>query len=239
MFSLLPAIDLTHGRLGMFTPEGPQPVDAFDGDPLAAADAFALAGARWLHVADMDLAFTGEPENEDVVAAIRAAHPDVALQCSGGVRDRATVADMLSAGASRVVVGSAALAARPALASIIEGFGERVLVSIEVDHGRIRSRGLDPIDLDLMTELGWLTAAGVRGFVVTALARVGSAEGPDVDVIKRVARAGVPTIAAGGIASLADLRAVRTSGATGAVIGQAALHGSLDLREAFAWARVH
>ncbi|HEY6567611.1 MAG TPA: HisA/HisF-related TIM barrel protein [Actinomycetota bacterium] len=239
MFSVLPAIDLTHGRLGMYTPEGPQPIDAFDGDPLTAADAFARAGARWLHVVDMDLAFTGDPENEDVVAAIREAHPDVALQCSGGVRDRATVASMIAAGAARVVMGSAALAQKEALAAIIDEFGDRVLIGIEIAHGRIRSRGSDPVDRDLMTELGWLTAAGARGFLVTALARVGSAEGPDVDVIKRVTRAGVPTIAAGGIASLADLHAVRTSGAAGAVVGLAALDGSLDLREAFAWAQLH
>lgn len=239
MFSVLPAIDLTQGRLGMYTPEGPRALDAFDGDPLAAADTFARAGARWLHVVDMDLAFTGDPENEDVVAAIRDEHPDVALQCSGGVRDRATVASMIKAGASRVVVGSAALAQHAALRAILEEFGDRVLVSVEIGNGRIRSRGLDPVDLDLMTELGWLTAAGARGFVVTALARVGSAEGPDVDMIKRVARTGVPTIAAGGIGSLADLGAVGTAGATGAVVGHAALNGSLDLREAFAWAAVH
>ena len=76
--------------------------------------------------------------------------------------------------------------------------------------------------------------------MVTALARVGSSQGPDVDVIKRVARTGVPTMAAGGIGSLADLGGgPRPRGATGAVVGRAALEGSLDLRAAFAWAEAH
>lgn len=239
MFSLLPAIDLTQGRLGVYTPRGPQPVGSFGGDPIAAAAAFVEAGARWLHVVDMDLAFTGEAVNAAVVAQIQDAHPGVSVQCSGGVRDRATIDRMLAAGATRVVVGSAALTDEDAMTSIIGDLGDRVLVSIEVEAGRIRSRGRGPVDLDLMTQLGWLTAAGARAFVVTALARVGSADGPDVTVIKRVARTGVPTIAAGGIATLADLSAVRTSGAVGAVVGHAALQGSLDLRAAFDWAELH
>jgi phosphoribosylformimino-5-aminoimidazole carboxamide ribonucleotide (ProFAR) isomerase len=239
VFSVLPAIDLTQGRLGMYTLDGPRPVDAFGGDALAAARAFADAGARWFHVVDMDLAFTGEPVNEQVIASIHEAHPGVSLQCSGGVRDRETVDRMLAAGAFRVVMGSAALADEDALSAIIGDLGDRVLVSVEVAEGRIRSRGRDPVDLDLMTSLGWLTAAGARGFVVTALALVGSKEGPDVGVIRRVARSGAPTMAAGGIGSLADLSAVRTAGASGAVVGQAAFEGSLDLREAFAWAQAH
>ncbi len=239
MFTILPAIDLTQGRLGAYTPRGPRPVASFGGDPLAAAAAFVEAGARWLHVVDMDLAFTGEAGNGSVVAQIRDANPDVALQCSGGVRDRATIDRMLAAGASRVVVGSAALAHEDMMTGIIGDLGDRVLVSLEVVDGRIRSRGQDPVDLDLMTQLGWLTAAGARGFLVTALARVGSTEGPDVAVIKRVARSGVPTIGAGGVGSVADLAAVRTAGAVGAVVGHAALQGSLDLREAFDWAHLH
>ena len=239
MFSVLPAIDLTHGRLGEYTPDGPRPVQDFGGDPLEAAATLTRQGARWLHVVDMDLAFTGEATGAGVMTSIHAAHPDVALQCSGGVRDREEIDRMLAAGASRVVVASSALAAEQALAAVLDDLGDRVVLGIEVANGRIRSRGRGGVDLDLMSSLGWLTAAGARGFVVTALARVGSRQGPDVDVIKRVARTGVPTMAAGGIGSLADLEAVHAAGATGAVVGRAALDGSLDLRAAFAWAESH
>lgn len=238
MFTLLPAIDLTHGRLGVYAPDGPRPLGVFGGDPSAAAEAFARSGARWLHVVDMDLAFTGEAVNVGTIAAIHGTHPDVSLQCAGGVRDRATIERMFLAGASRVVVGSAALVRRDELAQDIADLGDRLMISVEVGEGRIRSRGRDPVDLDLMSELGWLTAAGARGFVVTTIARVGTGDGPDVEVVKRVARTGVPTIAAGGIASIADLNAVRRAGAVGAVVGYAAMDGSLDLAEAFEWTRV-
>jgi phosphoribosylformimino-5-aminoimidazole carboxamide ribotide isomerase len=87
-----------------------------------------------------------------------------------------------------------------------------------------------------MTTVGWLAAAGVPAFLVTATGRVGGLDGPDLRLVRRVARAGRPTLAAGGIRSLEDLRALRDAGAAGAVVGRAALEGRLDLAETLAWA---
>jgi phosphoribosylformimino-5-aminoimidazole carboxamide ribotide isomerase len=240
MFVLVPAIDLTGGRLGVYSAGGPRRHDAFGGDPLAAASAFVVAGARWLHVVDMDLAFTGEASNLEVIAAIRSTFPEVGLQISGGVRDRETVAALVDAGATRVVLGSGALADEGAVSEIVAGLpAERLLAGIEVADGRIRSRGRDPVDLDLMGTIGWLTATGIGGFLVTGVGRVGTDEGPDVATVKRVARSGVATLAAGGIGRIAHLRALRDAGVSGAVVGHAALSGSLDLVEALAWADRH
>ena len=239
MFSLFPAIDITAGSLGVYTPEGPVPIDAFDGDPLSAARAFVDQGARWLHIVDMDLAFGGEVANARVLDRIHAKLPDVQLQASGGIRTAGHVAQFLTAGASRVVLGSAALADEETFAATIAATGGRCLVGIEVAEGRIRSRGLDPVDLDLMATLGWLTALDVPGFVVTAVAKVGSASGHDVGTVRRVVRSAKPTIAAGGISSLADLAAVHGAGAVGAVVGRAALEGALALPDALAWAAEH
>jgi phosphoribosylformimino-5-aminoimidazole carboxamide ribonucleotide (ProFAR) isomerase len=239
MFSVLPAIDLTRGRLGAYAPEGPVPVEAFGGDPLAAAHAFVEAGARWLHVVDMDLAFDGLIANAEVVADVHGTFPEVAIQASGGIRTPSDAAAFLAAGAARVVIGSAALGDERAFDEVVAATGDRALVGIEVADGRIRSRGREPVDLDLMETLGWLTAAGVPGFVVTAVAKVGSVSGPDVAVVKRVVRSGRPTLAAGGLASVEDLDAVRRAGAVGAVVGRGALEGSLPLREALAWGAEH
>jgi phosphoribosylformimino-5-aminoimidazole carboxamide ribonucleotide (ProFAR) isomerase len=237
-FALLPAIDLTAGRLGVYTPDGPAPVEAFGGDPIEAARSLLAAGARWLHVVDMDLAFRGEAANVAIVRAI-AALPDVRVQASGGIRTRRDADVFLHAGATRVVVSSAALADQDGVAEIISSARPgSVLFGIEVSQGRIRPRGTDTVDLDLMSTLGWLRAAGATGFLVTAIGRVGLASGPDVDLVRRVARSGVPTFGAGGIGSLADLEALRSAGAVGAVVGRAALDGSLDLAEALAWAAV-
>ena len=237
-FTLLPAIDLTDGGLGVYTPTGPAPIDAFGGDPLLAARSCLAAGARWLHVVDMDLAFGGQGTNLEVLRAI-ATLSGATVQASGGVRTWGEVSAFLEAGASRVVVSSAALAEEDLVAEILaRGRPGEVVFGIEVADGRIRARGADGVDLDLMSTLGWLRTAGAPGFLVTAVGRVGQESGPDTELVRRVARAGVPTIGAGGIRSVADLAAVRDAGAVGAVVGRAAMDGLLDLGEALLWAAV-
>jgi len=228
-FELIPAIDVAAGRLAVFTSDGPAPSDAFDGDPLAAARAYVAAGARRLHVVDLDLAFNSGPRNLETVRAIAAL--DVRVQGSGGVSTVEDARAVLDAGADRVVLGSGALADEAVASQLITELAESALVGIEVEGDRIRSRGNRHVDLPLVQTMGWLVAAGARSFLVTAIARVGSLKGPDVDTVRRVVRAGRPVVAAGGIASADDLRAVRRAGATGAVVGRAFLDGGLPLEE--------
>lgn len=232
VFEVIPAIDVSDGALATLTPAGPRPVEAFGGDPLAAAKAAIAAGARWLHVVDMDLAFRREAANLEVVSAI-AALP-VAVQAAGGVREAEEVRALFAAGASRVVLGSAALADAPATTARLAADGARLVIGIEVEQGRIRSRGRDPVDLPLLETLGWVVSAGAAVLLITSVDRVGQRGGPDLEMIRRVVRAGRPVLAAGGIASVADLRAVRSAGAAGGVVGSAALEGSLDLSAAIA-----
>jgi phosphoribosylformimino-5-aminoimidazole carboxamide ribonucleotide (ProFAR) isomerase len=231
VFDVIPAIDVKAGALAHLTPSGLIAIDAYGGDPVAAASAMVEAGATWLHVVDLDLAFEGEPRNRDAVAAI--ASLPVHVQAGGGVRTHEEVAALLATGADRVVLGSAGLANGSAASELLTDEGERVIVGIEIgDDGRIRSRGRDPVALPLMETLGWLVAAGAPAFLVTAVARVGSSAGPDVESVKRVVRAGRPVLAAGGIHSIDDLRALRAAGAAGAVVGRAVLEGTMDLGEA-------
>jgi phosphoribosylformimino-5-aminoimidazole carboxamide ribotide isomerase len=231
VFEVIPAIDVKDGTLAHLTPTGLMRIDAFDGDPVAAAAAMVEAGAARLHVVDMDLAFDGEPRNLDVVSAIVSLR--VQVQAGGGVRTAEEVDALLSVGVARVVLGSAALADEVLARELLGVHGPRLIVGIEVGDGlTIRSRGRDPVDLPLMETLGWLSAAHAPGFLVTAVARVGSSIGPDVGAVKRVVRAGRPVIAAGGIHTVDDLRALRAAGASGAVVGRAALDGTLDLAEA-------
>jgi phosphoribosylformimino-5-aminoimidazole carboxamide ribotide isomerase len=231
MFEVIPAIDVAGGALTHLTPQGRIPIDAFGGDPVAAAAAMVEAGATWIHVVDMDLAFEGEPRNLDVVEAIATLR--VHVQAGGGVRSSDEVEALFAVGADRVVLGSAGLADESAASDLVKNEGERLIVGIEIaDDGEIRSRGRDPVDLPLMETLGWLVALGAPAFLVTAVARVGSAVGPDVESVKRVVRAGRPVLAAGGVRSIDDLRALRAAGAVGAIVGRAALEGTLDLAEA-------
>jgi phosphoribosylformimino-5-aminoimidazole carboxamide ribonucleotide (ProFAR) isomerase len=233
VFEVVPAIDVKGGALAHLTPEGPIPLAAFGGDPIAAAATMVEAGATWLHVVDLDLAFDGAARNLDVVSAIASLR--VHVQAGGGVRTADEAEPLLEAGATRVVLGSAALADEARARAILDRLGARVIVGIEiVEDGGIRSRGRDPVDLPLMETLGWLVAAGAPAFVVTAVARVGSTIGPDVEAVRRVVRAGRPVLAAGGIRSLADVGDLRAAGAAGAIVGRAALEGSFDVAGAIA-----
>ncbi|MDP9302513.1 MAG: HisA/HisF-related TIM barrel protein [Actinomycetota bacterium] len=237
-FLILPALDVWHGHLALATTEGPRPAEAFDGDPVAAARAAVAAGARALHLVDLDLAYGGIQGLD--VAAVRAVAPEAILQVSGGIGDAVTGRAYLDAGADRFVLGSSTLADDTGTLRALRDAGPDVVVGIEVEDGRIRARGAGRADetegLDLMSTLGWLHAARAPAFLVTSIDRVGGLGGPDVDLVRRVARAGRPTYAAGGVRSLEDLGALRAAGAAGAVVGRATLEGRIDLGEALAWA---
>ena len=230
MFEVIPAIDVFGGTLTAMTSTGTRPVPAFGGDPVAAAESVVAAGARWVHVVDVDLAVEGVARNLDVLTEI--ASLPVSVQAAGGVRDASQVETLLATGATRVVLGSAMLANERAASALISAEAERLVIGIEEDGGRIRSRGHAPVDLPLMETLGWVIAGGASALLVTSVRRVGDRTGPDLELVRRVVRAGRPVFAAGGIASLDDLRALRAAGAVGAVVGTAVLDGSLDLSAA-------
>ena len=194
------------------------------------------AGAHWLHVVDMALALDRRHANVSVIADIVAAAPAVRVQASGGIADEHDARAYLDAGAARVVLGSVGLADAQEAERLLERYGSEIVVGLEVAEGRIRSRGVRRIELDLMSTIGWAAAVGAAAFLVTATGRVGGLGGPDEGLIRRVVRSGRPVFAAGGIASVADLRAVRDAGGAGAVVGRAALGGELDMTHAFEWA---
>jgi phosphoribosyl isomerase A len=223
---VIPAIDLL-GRQAVRLEQGDYDRVTPYGAPTELAERFAKEGARWIHVVDLDLAFDGETRNLETIAAIATLGPRV--QAAGGVRSDDEVRALLAAGASRVVVGSAVLAAPQDVAGLVAAHGERLAVGIEVDGGRIRSRGRDPVDLELMETLGRLVEIDVAMLLVTAVARVAGLGGPDVPMIRRVVRAGRPVLAAGGVSRPDHLRDLRAAGAAGAVVGRAALEGVLDL----------
>jgi phosphoribosylanthranilate isomerase len=187
---------------------------------------------------DLDLAYGGVRGLD--ITAIRAVARDAILQVSGGIGDAGTGRAYLDAGADRFVLGSSALADDRGTLRALHDAGTDLVVGLEVEDGRIRARGASRVDdvdgLDLMSTLGWLHAAGAPAFLVTSIDRVGGLGGPDLELVRRVARAGRPTYAAGGIRSLEDLRALREAGAAGAVVGRAALEERMDLAGALAWA---
>jgi phosphoribosylformimino-5-aminoimidazole carboxamide ribonucleotide (ProFAR) isomerase len=232
-FDVIPAIDVADGKLCRMAIGGPALAPEFGGDPLAAAESFLAAGASWLHVVDVDLAFTGEARNVEILRAIAALGTPV--QASGGLSSEAEIHGVLGAGASRAVLGSSALADRRLVARLIADLRERLVVGVETEGGRIRPRGRrHELDLDLVEEIGWLAESGAARLLHTNVRRVGELSGPDLAGLGQALRTGLPVVAAGGIATEEDLRSVALAGAEAAVVGRSALEGRLDLGAAIA-----
>lgn len=236
-FSVLPAVDLRGGnvvrlRQGDFARE-----TAYSDDPVEVATRFADAGARWLHVVDLDGARTGVPTHGAVIESMLAAVGDhLRVEVAGGLRDERAVASVLESGAARAIVGTAALLDPAFAARLVAAHGpERVAVSIDVRDGRAVGHGWasDGASVPAEDAIALQAEAGVITFEVTAIDRDGLLEGPDLALYQRLVELGAGSIiASGGIASAADLRAVRNLGCDGAIVGRAIYEGRLDLGEA-------
>src|SRR5438067_11549717 len=178
-FEVLPAVDVAGGHLARLTGNGTVGLDAFGGDPLAAATAFAGKGARWIHVVDLDRALTGASRSPGVVAAI-AALPGIRVQASGGIVQAGDAAGPLEDGASRVVLGSGALADRASFERTVDSLGDAVVVGLEVAGERVHPRGAAEVELSLEDTLGWLGDVEVPRYLFTDLERFGRLSGTDV-----------------------------------------------------------
>jgi phosphoribosylformimino-5-aminoimidazole carboxamide ribonucleotide (ProFAR) isomerase len=236
MFEVIPALDIAGGRLVRIAPEGAVPVESFGGDPLAAAAAFVEAGARWLHLVDVDLALTGVAGTLDIIRSVAAL--GVAVQASGGVSSAPEASALLEAGAARVVLGSATLALRDVTEDLLEELGESLVLGIEADGPTIRPRGRGH-DLVLRDTLAWLGGLRVPRYLFTEVGRVGALAGPDLEGIRALAaHTGRPVIASGGVRGPDDLRQIADLGepVEGAIVGRA-LYEGLDPREALAMSR--
>jgi phosphoribosylformimino-5-aminoimidazole carboxamide ribotide isomerase len=232
-FEVIPALDVAGGRLVRIDRSGAIPVEAFESDPLTAASAFVRAGATRLHLVDVDLARSGEVKHLPTLRAV--CQLGVPVQASGGVRSRAQVEGLLSAGAERVVLGSATLADRDQAEVLSREFGERLVLGIEADGPVVKPRGSD-VELALSELLEWLARIEVCRYLFTEVGRVGALEGPDLDGIRAFAEySAVPVLLAGGIRGVEDVRAVAALGGRieGVVIGRA-LYEGLSLEEALA-----
>lgn len=211
----------------------------FADDPVAVAAAFADAGARWLHVVDLDAARGGGSDHADVIAAVVAAAGDrVAVEVAGGLRSADAVAAILAQGAGRAVVGTAALDDPDFAGTLVDTHGaERIAVALDVRDGLAVGHGWQhgapgtPVEVALRT----LAGVGVATFEVTAIDRDGTLGGPDLALYARLVAIGRGAIiASAGIASVDDLIAVRSIGCVGAIVGRALYDGRLDLVAALA-----
>ncbi|MCA3439962.1 MAG: 1-(5-phosphoribosyl)-5-[(5-phosphoribosylamino)methylideneamino]imidazole-4-carboxamide isomerase [Rhodobacter sp.] len=231
---LYPAIDLKDGQCVRLLRGDMAAATVFGDDPAAQAAAFVAAGCDWLHLVDLNGAFAGQPVNGAAVAAILA-RVAVPCQLGGGIRDMATIETWLDRGLARVILGTVAVE-NPALVRKAAGtFPGRIAVGIDARGGRVATRGwaetTDVIATDLARRF---EDAGVAALIYTDIDRDGAMGGPNIAATVALARAvGIPVIASGGVAVMADLLALRDTGViAGAISGRALYDGTIDLETA-------
>lgn len=234
--TLYPAVDIRDGRAVRLTQGRADAETVYDSDPVAVAVGFAEAGAQWLHVVDLDAAFSGEPRNRHLIADIVEA-TGVPVQASGGVRSMADLDTAVEYGASRVVIGTMALEEPSFVAAAVAEHRERIAVGLDADGTTLKARGWTTESGDLFEALRRFTLMGVQRFVFTDISRDGMLTGPNVERLREVADATVARVtASGGVSSLDDLRTLQAAHerVDAAIVGKALYAGRFTLAEALA-----
>ena len=235
VLELLPAVDVASGQAVRLV-QGAAGTETSYGDPVEAALAWQRAGARWIHLVDLDAAF-GRGSNAELLAAV-VGKLDVAVEMSGGIRDDASLSRALATGCARVNIGTAALENPAWVRSVIAEHGDRVAVGLDVRGTTLAARGWTSEGGELFEVLARLDAEGCARYVVTDVRRDGTLTGPNVSLLRDVcARTSAPVVASGGVSSLDDLRALASLvplGVEGAIVGKALYAGAFTLPEALA-----
>ncbi|RCH69627.1 bifunctional 1-(5-phosphoribosyl)-5-((5-phosphoribosylamino)methylideneamino)imidazole-4-carboxamide isomerase/phosphoribosylanthranilate isomerase PriA [Streptomyces sp. SDr-06] len=233
---LLPAVDVRDGQAVRLV-HGESGSETSYGSPLQAALAWQSAGAEWLHLVDLDAAF-GTGDNRALIAEVAGslAGDGVKVELSGGIRDDASLAAALATGCTRVNLGTAALETPEWVAKVIAEYGDRIAVGLDVRGTTLRGRGWTRDGGDLYETLARLDAEGCARYVVTDIAKDGTLQGPNLELLKNVCAAtDKPVVASGGVSSLDDLRAIAELvpvGVEGAIVGKALYAKAFTLEEA-------
>jgi len=233
---LIPAIDIQGGRCVRLRQGRMDDPTVFSDDPVGTARRWVEAGARRLHVVDLDGANEGRPVNVDVIREIVAAVPEVPVQVGGGIRDEEAIEEYVGSGVRYVILGSKAAAAPHFIADVCVEFPGHIIVGIDARDGKVATHGWSKLSQHDVGDLAQhFQRDGVEAIIFTDIGRDGMLTGVNVDATVNLARAvSIPVIASGGITTLDDVRAlcgVAEEGVMGAITGRAIYEGSLDFAE--------
>ncbi len=238
---LIPAIDLKEGKCVRLRQGRMEDSTEYSDDPVAVAGRWVEAGARRLHVVDLDGAFAGKPVNAKVIERIAAAYPDLPIQVGGGIRDGDTVQAYLDSGVNYVIIGTKAINAPHFVADMCLEFPGHVLVGLDAKDGKVAIDGWSKLSHhDVIDMAQRFERDGVEAIIYTDIGRDGMMSGVNVESTVALARAiNIPVIASGGITNIDDVRAlcaVEGEGIIGAITGRAIYEGTLDFATAQALA---
>lgn len=234
---LIPAIDLKEGKCVRLRQGRMDAVTVFASDPLVMAERWIEAGARRLHVVDLDAAVAGSPVNAETIRRLVDAFPEVTIQLGGGIRDEDSAEAYLELGVQYLIIGTQAVRQPHFVNDLCTEFPGHVMVGLDARDGRVAIHGWSKLSRHTVIDLArHFERDGVEAIVYTDIGRDGMMQGVNVDATVRLAQATtIPIIASGGVSSLDDVRALRSvedEGVIGAVIGRALYEGELDLAAA-------
>ncbi|MEZ5575589.1 MAG: 1-(5-phosphoribosyl)-5-[(5-phosphoribosylamino)methylideneamino]imidazole-4-carboxamide isomerase [Candidatus Competibacteraceae bacterium] len=234
---LIPAIDLKDGKCVRLRQGRMEDSTIFSDDPVAMAERWVRAGARRLHVVDLNGAFAGQPVNAQVIRRIAQTFPDLPIQVGGGIRDEQAIDAYLDAGVQFVIIGTKAVQEPHFINDLCLEYPGHIIVGLDAKDGRVAVNGWSKLSKHNVIDLAQVFERyGVEAIVYTDISRDGMMQGVNVDATVRLAQAiGIPVIASGGVSTLDDVRAlcaVEQEGIMGAIIGRALYEGDIDLAAA-------
>lgn len=232
-FEILPAIDVKGGKAVRLV-QGELSAETQYGEPVQVAQEFAAAGARWIHLVDLDAAF-GQGSNFPLIQKVIES-VDLEIELSGGIRDEESLIKALSTGCNRINLGTAALENPEWTEDVIARFGEKVAVGLDVKGRELSSRGWTKVGGDIFKTIERLDRAGCSRYVVTDISRDGTLTGPNLDLLREITNfTKTPIIASGGISTIKDVKnvsALSKDGVEGVIIGKALYSGAFTLLQA-------
>lgn len=234
---IFPAIDIKDGQCVRLVQGRAEDKTIYSNEPAKIAQGFAKAGAEWLHVVDLDGAFSGKPTNTKAIEAIRA-RINIPFQVGGGLRSLQDVELLLKIGANRVIIGTKAVSSPDFIKELLDKFGpEQIVLGVDAKKGMVATEGW--VNTHQVSALDFgkqMQELGVRYAVYTDIAKDGLLKGPNLTATKEMALTSqLKIIASGGVTSLEDLqeiKALERDGVIGAIIGKAIYEGELDLSQA-------
>lgn len=228
---VFPAIDIIKGKCVRLTQGQYDKITIFSDDPVNMALQFQKAGAKYLHVVDLDGA-RGESNNRDIIGNI-AKTLDIPVQTGGGIRTMTDIDEVLSLGLARVILGTSAVKNPDLVAEAVIKYGNRIVVGIDAKDGYVAIEGWEKTSSIKALELAAkMEALGVGTIIYTDINTDGMLAGPNLFAIKEMVNAvGMDVIASGGVASLKDIRKLKETGVAGVIVGKAIYTGDVDLKQ--------
>ncbi len=234
---VIPAIDLKDGHCVRLKQGRMEDDTVFSTDPVAMAERWIKAGARRLHIVDLNGAFAGKPVNAEVIHQIVETYPDIPIQVGGGIRDEETIQAYLEAGVQYVIIGTQAVQTPHFVTEACLGFPGHIIVGLDARDGKVATEGWSKLSHHTAIDMAQrFEQDGVEAIVFTDISRDGMLQGVNVESTVALARSiDIPVIASGGITTIDDIKGlceVAEEGIMGAITGRAIYEGSLDLAQA-------